>query len=102
MLTACNHMQVRVRYDRSPPELAPDCLDSLSYSTNGGINESSYRNIQARYYTYYDIHRKAYRLTINLLLYFRITVCDYHRDKILVFVIDSYCYLLSNMYLTKG
>ena len=28
MQTACNHMQVDARYDRSPTELVPDCYDS--------------------------------------------------------------------------
>ena len=48
MQTACNHMQVSARYDRSPLALASDCLDSTPYSSNGGVNESSKRIIQAR------------------------------------------------------
>ena len=36
MQTACNHMQVGARYDRSPPALVPDCLDStLRYTAEG-------------------------------------------------------------------
>jgi len=41
MQTACSHMQVGARCDRSPPVLAPDCHDSTPSSSNGGLNESS-------------------------------------------------------------
>ena len=59
MQTACDHMQVGARYDRSPPALVPDFHDSTPYSSNGGLSQSSQRIIQARYDTYYDIQRKA-------------------------------------------
>ena len=60
MLTVCNHMQIGAMCDRSSHALVPDCHDSTPYSYNGGLNESSQRIIQARYYTYYDMQRKAY------------------------------------------
>ena len=41
MQTACNHMQVGAKYDRSPPALVPDCRDSTPSSSNGGLSESS-------------------------------------------------------------
>ena len=59
-----NHIQVVARCDRSTPALAHD---STPCSSNGGLNKSSQRKIQARYDTNYDMQRKVYTLTLGTI-----------------------------------